>query len=490
MWNPTEIELNSRLTEPFEEAEGYLGGVESGEPVTPSSGSVCRPEGYVDNDPQFNEEVDPSWVLRSTYWFSFVAAGGPIVVRLDGVGTYGVVLYETAGLPTVDNSAGCTSGVGDAAPRIEADTIAGHRYLIQVGDPRYWPGYNLPIPEAAYTLSLATAAPNRDRAHAVDLTFGNPILVSNFDGTLESPAPTCSLGARTYLGGRSVWANIKVPSTGSLHLALEQEGKVDRPPVMLVLYPEGGGGAPITCTVGPFGSAATITELNAAVAPGNYSLQLMTAVKAGQDPTTSAEELWQLTADFSPSLDTDGDGHLRPSDCNDNDPSIHPGAIDVPDNGIDENCDGQDARRDSDGDGVPDYRDRCPSRSSKGIDADGDGCRDPEQLQLTAQIRLTLRRGHLHIASLFVRTDPGARVVLVCEENACRGESRKVGGDRASFDETFLRSIPDGTEISLAASEPGHLGVVKRYRLSVGGVRLLRQWCTSPGKPGRKAACA
>jgi len=258
---------------------------------------------------------------------------------------------------------------------------------------------------------------------------------------------------------------------------------------MLVLYPEGGG-APITCTVGPFGSAATITELNAAVAPGNYSLQLMTVVKAGQDPATSAEELWQLTADFLPSLDKDGDGHFPPSDCNDNVASIHPGATDVPDNGIDENCDGEDARRDSDGDGVPDYRDRCPSRSSKGIDSDGDGCRDPEQLQLTAQIRLTLKRGRLHVASLFVRTDPGARVVLACANNACRGESRKIGGDRASFDGTFPRSISDGTEISLAASEPDHLGVVKRYRLSVGGVRLLRQWCTSPGKPERKAACA
>jgi hypothetical protein len=139
---------------------------------------------------------------------------------------------------------------------------------------------------------------------------------------------------------------------------------------MLVLYPEGGG-APITCNVGPFNLATTITELNAVVSPGNYSLQLMTAVKAGQDPVASAEELWQVTASFTPSLDTDGDGHLRPSDCDDGNAAIHPGALDAPDNGVDENCDGQDARRDSDGDGIPDYRDRCAMRSSKGIDADG-----------------------------------------------------------------------------------------------------------------------
>ena len=42
--------------------------------------------------------------------------------------------------------------------------------------------------------------------------------------------------------------------------------------------------------------------------------------------------------------DVDGDGYCKLQDCNENDKSVNAAARDVPNDGIDQNCDGKDAR--------------------------------------------------------------------------------------------------------------------------------------------------
>ncbi|GDX78309.1 hypothetical protein LBMAG42_01200 [Deltaproteobacteria bacterium] len=79
---------------------------------------------------------------------------------------------------------------------------------------------------------------------------------------------------------------------------------------------------------------------------------------AACEPTTIASDAKDSgVASGSDLVDLDGDGYLEQVDCNDADAAVNPGADDVPDDGVDQDCDGLDATAttdDADGDGYPD----------------------------------------------------------------------------------------------------------------------------------------
>lgn len=389
-------------------------------------------------------------------------------------------------MPTVDDGLFCVRP--PATTRVQFDTEAGQRYLVQVGD-QAQTADSKGLLGAGFNVQVATPATNGERSSALELQLGAKTPMANFGAPLDANPPYCTGSESTpFFGGRGVWGKVRVPAIGTLGIKLEPEEFELGRQKMISLYPENGS-APVSCAIGPADFHSSNTELTAAVGPGTYWVQTTPAVYFEENRYASEEERWDVTASFAPDLDVDKDGHLRPSDCNDTNPAVHPGAVEVLDDGIDQNCDGQDARRDSDRDGVPDYRDRCPARSSKGIDTDGNGCRDPEQLQLTAVIRLTLQEGQLHLATLFVRTDSGARIALSCSGEACEDEVKTMRGRRMPFGETFAGTIPNRTEVTIAATETKHVGIAKRYQLSRAGLRLIRQWCTAPGRRGRTVPC-
>ncbi len=93
---------------------------------------------------------------------------------------------------------------------------------------------------------------------------------------------------------------------------------------------------------------------------GNYWAAQASHVDADKDCASDSSFSYDTRPLVRPWIWKDGDGdcyppapyNLTPSgaDCNDNDPTINPGALEVPFDGVDQNCDGQDTY-DFDGDG-------------------------------------------------------------------------------------------------------------------------------------------
>jgi hypothetical protein len=172
-----------------------------------------------------------------------------------------------------------------------------------------------------------------------------------------------------------------------------------------------------------------------------------------------------VTVAPAPLVDGDGDGVVGSADCDDANAAIYPGAPDIPANGIDEDCDQQDA-----------------------------------QVKLDPPIvnRWAYAKKYSIVLALKVRDAPAGAVVEVrCSGPKPKRARRNVGCPFTSrkwpaksrqrtvnmLKPFARRKLLVKTVVEIRITSPGTIGKVVRYRIKPGKVPRARRFCLPPGAP-------
>jgi hypothetical protein len=144
------------------------------------------------------------------------------------------------------------------------------------------------------------------------------------------------------------------------------------------------GGTTVVSDMGPPGDPAYQAQRPAVAFLASFAEALVVWQADDDGPNTvdGEDEIFAQLWGELPPVDSDGDGTRDTLDCAPADPAIHPGAVEQPCDGVDDDCDpvGTPDAPDGDGDGVCDAFDLCPGFDDvQDADLDGtpngcDGC--------------------------------------------------------------------------------------------------------------------